>query len=124
MRLSFVLYFSSTNSFYTTFVINIGYKNEGVRGHFLSSLNQFNCPTAPQEAVTAAVQLPYRFQEAAYRFQEAAYHFQEAVKITGFMQMSCPAAVMQRYAAPPEAVNGSDVSAFQIFKLVPLQSNC
>ena len=108
MRLSFVLYFSSTNSFFTTFVI------EGVRGHFLSSLNQFNCPTAPQEAVTAAVQLPYRSQEA--------------VKISGgsvgFMQMSCPAAVMQRYTAPPEAVNGSGVSAFQIFKLVPLQSNC
>ena len=26
MRLSFVLYFSSTNSFFTTFVINIGFK--------------------------------------------------------------------------------------------------
>ena len=38
--------------------------------------------------------------------------------------MSCPAAVMQRYTAPPEAVSGSGVAAFQIFKLVPLQSNC
>ena len=81
---------------------------------FSQQLKSIQLPYCSPEVVTAVVQLLYRSQEA--------------VKISGgsvgFMQMSCPAAVMQRYTAPPAVVNGSGVSAFQIFKLVPLQNNC
>ena len=108
MRLSFVLYFSSTNSFFTTFVINIGFKMK-VSGAILSAawINstalllpkkrwplQYNCTTASKKRWKP---LP----------RSGENRFQEAVKTRIYaneLPCSGDAAVMQRWCSGDAAV--------------------